>query len=108
MIRFHLDEHVPHAIARALTNRGIDVTTTTDAGLLGADDELHIAFANSGGRVIVTNDADFLRRADAGTAHHGIVYYPRGTKRIGEVVRHLYLMHDCLEPEEMVGKVDYL
>jgi hypothetical protein len=108
VIRFHLDEHVHHAIARALLSRGIDVTTSTDAGLLGAEDDAHIAFANSGGRVIVTNDADFMRLADQGMAHHGIVYYPRGARSIGDVVRHLCLMHDGLEPDEMIGKVEYL
>ena len=32
-MRFHLDEHVPHAIAEGLRRRGIDVTTTVEAGL---------------------------------------------------------------------------
>ena len=44
-IRFHLDEHVDHDIARGLRHRGIDVTTTTDAGLLEADDAQHIVYA---------------------------------------------------------------
>jgi hypothetical protein len=44
-MRFHLDEHVAHAIAAGLRRRGIDVTTTTDAALLSAPDEDHIAFA---------------------------------------------------------------
>ena len=35
-IRFHLDEHVAHAVADGLRRLGIEVTTTTDAGLLGA------------------------------------------------------------------------
>jgi len=29
-IRFHLDEHVAHAVADGLRRLGIDVTTTTD------------------------------------------------------------------------------
>ena len=37
-IRFHLDEHVDEAIAIELRKHGIDVTTTVDAGLRGADD----------------------------------------------------------------------
>jgi hypothetical protein len=37
-VRFHLDEHVPPAIAEGLRRRRIDVTTTADAGLRGADD----------------------------------------------------------------------
>lgn len=38
-IRFHLDEHVSHAITHALRRRDVEVSTTTDAGLLGAKDE---------------------------------------------------------------------
>jgi hypothetical protein len=45
VLAFHLDEHLDHAIAYGLRNRGVDCTTTTDAGLLGAQDELHIEFA---------------------------------------------------------------
>jgi hypothetical protein len=36
-IRFHLDEHVDHAVADGLRRRGIAVTTTADADLLGAE-----------------------------------------------------------------------
>ena len=49
MLRFHLDEHVNHAIAKALASRGIDVTTTTEAGLLAAADEKHLEFARCNG-----------------------------------------------------------
>jgi len=44
-IRFHCDEQVERAIAEALRRRGIDVTTTPEAGLLGAADEEQLAFA---------------------------------------------------------------
>jgi hypothetical protein len=38
-IRFYLDEHIDSVIARGLRRRGIDVTTTADAGLQGTTDE---------------------------------------------------------------------
>ena len=44
-IRFQLDESVTTAIAGPLRQRGIDITTATDASLLGAADEEHLAFA---------------------------------------------------------------
>jgi hypothetical protein len=47
-IRFHLDEHCPHAIAVGLRRHGIDVTTATDAGLLHADDVDLVAFDLAG------------------------------------------------------------
>jgi hypothetical protein len=46
-IKFHLDEHVHPAIAEGLRRRGIDVTTTIEAELLGAEDEKHLEFAVS-------------------------------------------------------------
>jgi hypothetical protein len=38
-IRFHLDEQVDVAIARALRRYGVDITTTVEAGLRTASDE---------------------------------------------------------------------
>jgi predicted nuclease of predicted toxin-antitoxin system len=61
MIRFHLDQHIPNSVARGLRLRGIDVSTTAEAGLQDADDVDHLAFALSENRVLVTQDADFLR-----------------------------------------------
>ncbi len=51
-IRFHLDEQVELAIAEALRRRNIDVTTTSEAQLLGATDEEQLVFAISQKRVI--------------------------------------------------------
>jgi hypothetical protein len=108
VLTFHLDEHVDHAIARGLQSRGIDCTTTTDAGLLGAADEAHIEFALSERSVIVTNDPDFLVFASAGVEHAGIAYSARGSRSIGQIIRYLSLMSDCLEPAEMVGRVEFI
>ena len=108
MLRFHFDEHVSHAIARGLRRRGIDVTTTTDAGLRGADDVEHIAFALAQQRVVMTHDSDFLVEAAKNSSHAGIAYCPPDTRTIGHIVRCLCLMSDCLEPYEMFGKVEFL
>jgi predicted nuclease of predicted toxin-antitoxin system len=108
VLRFHLDEHVPHAIAHGLRRRQIDVTTTTDAGLIGAEDEEHVAFSLREGRVIFTNDRDFLRIAAAGVPHAGIVYCTPEDSQIGVVIRHLAFMHECCAPDEMANYVEYL
>jgi predicted nuclease of predicted toxin-antitoxin system len=107
-MRFHLDEHVDFAIAHGLRLRGVDVTTSTDANLLGAPDESHLEFALREERVIFTNDSDFLRYASGSSTHFGIAYCARNTRSIGHIVRHLCLMHDCLEDNEMRGRVEYL
>lgn len=77
-VAFHLDEHVPAALAEAVRLRGIDVTTTSDAGLVGAEDRDHLAFAAAAGRVVITQDVDFLKLHAAGEPHAGIAYcHPR-------------------------------
>jgi hypothetical protein len=108
VLRFHLDEHVPHAVAHGLRRRKIDVTTTTDAGLLHAADEEHLAFALRESRVIFTNDTDFLRLAASGVGHAGLVYCPPAKSSIGDIIRYLSLMDACLSPEDMANQIEYL
>ena len=104
---FHLDENIDHAIVRALRERGIDVTTSTEAQLVGARDIEQLEFARESGRVIVTQDSDFLRLHQAGYSHAGIVFASSGSREIGEFVRFLCLLHDCLAPKEMIGNVEF-
>ncbi|HWE38850.1 MAG TPA: DUF5615 family PIN-like protein [Isosphaeraceae bacterium] len=107
-IRFHLDEHCPHAIAEGLRRHGIDVTTSTDAGLLRAPDENHVAFGLANGRVIVTEDDDFLVLAARGVPHAGIAYCHQQTRSIGEVIAALVLIWEVYEPAELANRVEYL
>jgi predicted nuclease of predicted toxin-antitoxin system len=107
VIRFHLDQHVPNAIARGLRVRGVDVTTTVEAGLQDASDERQLEYILTAGRVIFTQDDDFLRIHSSGQQHPGIVYSQQGARSIGEIIRFLQLMNDCLRPEEMRGRLEY-
>jgi predicted nuclease of predicted toxin-antitoxin system len=107
-IRFHLDENCDPRIARGLRLHGIDVTTTPEAGLLTAPDEEQLAYANSTVRVIVTQDADFLRIAAAGQEHPGVVFYPGQHRSIGQVIREVHLIWEVYEPEEMRNHVEYI
>lgn len=107
-IRFHLDEHVNPAVADGLRRRGIDVTTSADAGLLRADDVDHLAFAVTDGRVIFTNDDDFLRLHNQGVAHPGIAYCHQQGGSVGEIIRALELIWEVLEPEEMHNHVEFV
>lgn len=106
-ISYYFDEHVAHAVARGLRLRGIDVKTVSDAGLMGASDEEHLAFALEEGRVLFTQDADFLRLDAEGKPHAGIIYVPQQSP-IGEIVHGLVLIHQVIEPEEMIGHVEFL
>jgi hypothetical protein len=96
------------AIANGLRRRGIDVTTTADAGLSGADDEDHLAFGLSQGRVVVTKDRNFLRHHRDGVPHAGIAFSRHGLRSIGDLLRGLILLSECLEPEDMRNHVEFL
>jgi predicted nuclease of predicted toxin-antitoxin system len=107
-IRFHLDEHCHGALAEGLRRHGIDVTTTPEAGLLGASDEAQLACATANDRVIFTQDEDFLRINAAGVAHPGIVYCHQQKYSVGDLIRFLVLVWEVYEPEELRGRVEYL
>jgi predicted nuclease of predicted toxin-antitoxin system len=107
-IRFHLDEHISAQVAAGLRRRNIDVTTTAEAGLIAATDIAQIEYAASSGRVLVTQDDDFLRLHAKGVAHAGIGYCQQQSMSVGEILRRLILIHDLLSPEEMAGKVQFL
>ena len=106
-VRFYVDEHVPKAVVGGLRRRGIEVIRVPDVGLLGHDDDDHLAFAREQGAVIYTQDADFLRFASASDDHAGVAYAPQG-RSIGDVIRGLVLIAEILTAEDMVGQVEYL
>jgi predicted nuclease of predicted toxin-antitoxin system len=107
-IRFHLDEHVPQAVADGLRRLGIAVTTTADAGLSGAKDSDQIAYALGQGRVIFTEDDDFLVLAAAGTIHAGIVYCHQNTRSIGQIIHALELLWQVYEADEMKNRIEFI
>jgi uncharacterized protein DUF5615 len=106
-IKFYTDEHVSRAVIRGLRQRGADVLTAPEAGLLGVPDEQHLERARAEGRVLFTQDDDFLRLHTAGVPHEGIAYTPQGTP-IGDIIRGLMLICQVLEAADMKGHVEYL
>jgi predicted nuclease of predicted toxin-antitoxin system len=99
---------VPAAIAAGLRRRGIDVTTAADAGLLGAADDEHLAYAFAQGRVVYTNDEDYLVLHDRGYPHEGIAYCHQQSCSIGEVIRALVLLWEIFETEDMKNHVEFI
>jgi uncharacterized protein with PIN domain len=106
-VRFYTDEHVPLAVTTALRLRGVDVFTVQEAGLTGADDEVHLALALSQHRVIFTQDDDFLKFAADGRSHAGMAYAAQQTS-LSRIIRGLMLIHQVMTADEMIGKVEFL
>lgn len=107
-IRFHLDECVPRAVGEGLRRRGIDVTLATEGDIRGAADESVLDLATRRQRVLITQDADFLRLHQERRTHAGVVYYAPGSRTVGELISRLVLLHGVLASEEMQRHVEFL
>jgi hypothetical protein len=106
-VKFYTDEHIPRAVVRALRLHGVDVLTVPEAGTLGASDDVHLERARIEGRVVATQDDDFLRLHAAGVQHAGVAYAPQGTS-IGDLIRGLLLIYQVLDAGDMLNAVEYL
>ncbi len=95
------------AVADGLQRRGADVLTTQEAKTLGATDEEHLPIAANEGRVMFTQDDDFLKLHAAGWEHAGIVYARQQTS-VGHIIRSLLLICEVLSAEEMANRIEYL
>ena len=106
-IKFYMDENVPLAIPAGLRRRGINVLTTQEAGKMSAPDPDQLAFSTSQGRVIFTQDHDFLTLNSEGVQHAGIAYAHQSVA-LGRIVQGLVFMYQILDAEDMVNRVEYL
>lgn len=107
MIRYYGDEHIARAVADGLIARNVDMVLAVDAGMSGASDADHLAYAMAQGRVVVTRDDDFLRLNSEGRPHTGIAFLTRDW-RAGALIKELAELRARLTGEEMVGRVEYL
>ena len=107
-IKYHLDESVANAVANGLEHRGIDVTTSRAAELIGASDLEQLDYATKEKRVLVTHDDDFLRIHATGAEHAGIAYAHQKRLTIGQTVLALVTLHRNQNAESVAGYVEFL
>jgi hypothetical protein len=107
-IRFHFDENVNGAIAQGLRLRGVDVTTTAEAGLRGKSDLEQLAHATAAGRMIVTEDDDYLGIHASGVFHAGIGFFDGSRRTIGQVIVRIMDIWNRVESDDVLNKVEYL
>lgn len=109
-IRYHLDHDFNHckSIARALQQKGIDVTLSRQVGLAEASDDEQLEQALRTGRVIVTHDAHFIGFWRRQAKNSGIVRCQQGELSIGDIIRGLVLIWETCSAEEMVGSIIFL
>lgn len=114
VLRLYADEDASeHAVVQGLRARGVDITTTADAGRLGATDEEQLAFAVQQSRAIYTfNVGDFARLhrlyLQQGNDHYGIVVIPDQRYTVGEKIRRIAGLIAALSGEDMINRMEYL
>jgi hypothetical protein len=103
---------VPRAIAVGARQRGVDVLTTEADGTADRDDEFLLQRATDLGRVVFTQDKDFLALATAWQRSRreftGMVYAHQLRITIGGAIHDLALIALLMNPDEMRNRVEFL
>lgn len=100
-VKFYLDENLSPEILKQLRLHGIDAVR----GPLGDQDPQHLQRATALGRVVCTEDKDFLKLAAAGVEHVGIIRGEQKRHTIGDWVKYLRLIHSVCNAEEVRNTV---
>ncbi len=108
----YMDHHVPSAITHGLRQRGVDVLTAWDDGYARADDERLLERARLLGRVIYTNDDDFLaiaqRWLQAGRTFAGLAYGHSQAITIRQAIDNLEVIAKASNAEESQNTIVFL
>lgn len=111
MLTDYANEHVKSAIVEGLRRRGMDIITVQERTLQQADDEVLLETATREGRLLLTNDADFLRIharwMKAGREHSGIIFW-RQDLGIGVAVRRILQYALRTSPADAAKTVHFL
>lgn len=110
-IALYLDEDVHPTLAKILRERGFDVRTTAEVGMLEKSDPEQLEFAAAQGRAILTyNVRDYVRLAqqyaEQQRTHAGIVVSDQLPLR--ELLRRTLRLLADLSAEEMVNQFEWL
>ena len=110
--KLYMDHHIPRAITDGLRRRGVDVLTAAEDAANRLADPVLLNRASELGRVLFTQDQDFLsdahERQRAGRPFGGIIYARQRITTIGEYIADLELLILASSAEELANTVTYL
>ena len=111
-VALYMDEHVPRAITTALRLRDVDVLTAQEDGLRNTPDTVLLDRATVLGRVVFSQDMDFLieaqRRQAVGVPFSGVIYVHQMRLTIGACVKDLELIATAADPVDLLNRVEFL
>ncbi len=120
-LKFYTDTHIAKAVAAQLRARGVDVVRCEEVGMSEASDLEHLEYATREGRVMITNDQDFLildqNWQAQGKRHCGIMHCNKnvqGEIAIGIIVKACLFYHEMIDggaatvDDDIVNQVLYL
>lgn len=110
-VSLYMDVHVPQAITDQLRRRGVDVATAIEDGQDEIPDTDLMDRIISQGRVLFTQDSDFLAHAShwqsTGRFFSGVFYGHQLAGTIGDFVKDLEIIAKASESSEWANK-EYL
>jgi Domain of unknown function (DUF5615) len=108
----YMDEHIHSAITVGLRLRDVDVLTVQEDGRAGTPDTILLDRATELGRVMFSQDRDFLieaKRRQAGNLNFsGVIFARQSRVSIGDCIRDLEIIAQLGELEEFANQVQYL
>ena len=110
--RLYFDEDADARLAKALRERGYDVETTVEAGLLAASDEDQLAYAVSRQRALVTHNikhfpGEHARWVENRGKHWGIIILV-GHSTVGLWLRRMENLLNRFSAEELQNQLLFL
>lgn len=111
-LAIYMDEHVHMAITIGLRFRDVDVLTVQEDDRAGTPDPLLLDRATELGRVIFSQDQDFLveaqRRQTEGINFSGVIFARQSRVSIGDCIRDLEIIAKVGNLEEFAKRVQFL
>jgi hypothetical protein len=108
-LKFYVDHNVHGDITEGMRKRLIDVLTCAEDGTAQAADEDVLQRATDLGRVMFSQDDDFLRLTTfwlrRGQTFAGLVFAHQRGVTIGEALRDLELISEAMTEDEMRDRV---
>lgn len=101
-LRYYADEHIHSAVAEGLRQRGIGIVMMSDVDRAGRgiSDADQLTYAMEHGRVLITQDRDFITLAVTNIPHSGVILLQK-VLSIGDTIAYLELVAHLTAPDEI-------